>query len=478
MQALLPGLSQMMPQSGAAISSGGAEVKLHVTQRKQTQNISGSMVLTNFVGNFGSNDFRGFAATAVMDVTMTPQKVQISKFGGNISEGGKPGGNFDLTGSYDRTNSASQITAKLADFNQNGLRPFLEPMLADKKLVTLLLSGNFSAKYDPAGSSDIKASLVATNLVVADTKTGTTLPPLYANLSMDAGLNKQVADLRNLELGLTPTDKGTNVLKLTGRVDSSRSNAITGNLKLSADSLDVTRYYDLFAGSTSKAPTTAPSSTTPTSSGGSKSPQGEPEPMILPFTNFTADAAIGRFYLREIVISNLHAAVRIDGGRIVAKPIELVLNGAKVGTSIDADLGVPGFRYSLDFNALQVPLAPMVNSFLPERKGQVGGTITGVGQVSGAGATGMSLQKLAGKFDLGTTNLNLAIPSLRSPLLKKVVNVIAVVPDLLKNPNASLDSLTGALLGGGSQKGGFMDELTQSPIDVIQGRGVIGDGRM
>jgi hypothetical protein len=203
--------------------------------------------------------------------------------------------------------------------------------------------------------------------------------------------------------------------------------------------------------------------------------------MSLPFTNFTADAAINRFYLREIVITNLHAAVKIDGGRIVAKPIELVLNGAKVGSTIDVDVGIPGYRYSLDFSALQVPLAPVVNSFQPERKGQVSGTLTGVGQVSGAGATGLSLQKLAGKFDIGTTNLNLAIPSLRSPLLKKVVNVIAVVPDLLKNPNAGLDSLTGALLGGGAtsgQKGGFMDELTQSPIDVIQGRGVIGDGRM
>jgi uncharacterized protein involved in outer membrane biogenesis len=476
LQALLPELVQFVPQPDAVVSSGTVDLNLHVTQQKQAQNISGSMFLTNFVGHFGSNDFRGFAATAAMDVTLNPQKVQIAKFSGNISEGGKPGGNFDVNGSYDRTNNASKITAKLVDFNQNGLRPFVEPMLTDKKLVSLVLGGNLSLQYDPAGSSDIKASLVATNLVVTDAKTGTSLPPLYARLSMDAGLNKQVADLRSLELGLTPTDKGSNVLKLAGLVDSSRSNAITGNLKLSADSLDVTRYYDLFAGSPSKAPATSPSS-----SGGAAGPKGEPEPMNLPFTNFTADATISRFYLREIAITNLHAAVKIDGGKIVAKPIELVLNGAKVGSSIEVDVGVPGYRYSLDFSAVQVPLAPVVNSFQPERKGQVNGTLTGLGQVTGAGATGLSLQKLAGKFDIGTTNLNLAIPSLRSPLLKKIVNVIAVVPDLLKNPNAGLDSLTGALLGGGGasgQKGGFVDELTQSPIDVIQGRGVIGDGRM
>ena len=475
-QASLPGLMQMVPQPDAAISSGTAEVKLHVTQQRQTQNISGNLALTNLVGRFGSNDFRGFATTAALDVTMTPQKVQIAKFGGNISEGGKPGGSFDLTGSYDRTNNAAQITAKLVDFNQNGLRPFLEPMLANKKLVSLLLSGNLSAQYDPVGASDIKGSLVATNLVVSDAKTGTTLPPLYARVSMDAGLNKQVADLRNIELGLTPTDKAANVLKLTGRVDSSRSNAITGNLKLSADSLDVTRYYDLFAGSPSQ-----PQATTPTSSGGTTAPQSEPEAMTLPFTNFTADAAIGRFYLREIAISNLHAAVRIDGGRIVAKPLEMVLNGAKLGSSIDIDVGVPGYRYNLDFSAAQVPLAPLVNSFQPERKGQVGGTLTGVGQVSGAGITGPSLQKLAGKFDIATTNLDLAIPSLRSGLMKTIVNVIAVVPDLAKNPNAALSlplRCDPRRWHSSGQKGGFMDELTQSPIDVIQGRGTIGDGRM
>ena len=494
-QASLPGLMQMVPQPDAAITSGTAEVKLHVTQQqltqstpgyltltnplaqhKLTQNISGTMALTNLVGRFGSNDFRGFATTAAVDVTMTPQKVQIAKFGGSLSEGGKPGGSFDLTGSYDRSNGAAQITAKLVDFNQNGLRPFLEPVLTDKKLVSLLLTGSLSAQYDPAGSSDVKGSLVGTNLVVADAKTGNALPPLSARLAVDVGLNKQVADLRNLELGLTPTDKGANVLKLTGRVDSSRSNAITGNLKLSADSLDVTRYYDLFADRGTKAPASAPSNSSSPSG-----TQGEAPPMNLPLTNFTADAAIGRFYLREVAITNLHAAVKIDGGRIVAKPLELVLNGAKIGSSIDLDLGVPGFRYSFDFSAVQVPLAPLVNSFVPERKGQVNGTLTGTGQVAGAGTTGSSLQKLAGKFDIGTTNLNLAIPSLRSALLKKVVNVIAVVPDLLKNPNAGLDSLTGAVLGGGTssgQKGGFMDELTQSPIDVIQGRGIIGDGKM
>jgi len=471
MQALLPGLLQLMPQSDAAITSGGVEVKIHVTQQKQTRNVTGNLILTNLVGRFGSNDFRGFAATAAVDVTMNPQKVQIAKFGGNISEGGKPGGDFDVVGSYDRSNSASQITAKLADFNQNGLRPFIEPALADKKLVSVLLSGNLSAKYDPAGSSDFKGGLVATNLVVADAKTSTALPALFARVSLDAALNKQVTDLRNLELGLTPTEKGANVLKLTGRVDASRSNAITGNLKLVADSLDVTRYYDLFAGSEGKAP-----AATTTGSGGATGPKGEPKPMSLPFTNFTADAAIGRFYLREIVITNLHAGVRIDGGKIVAKPLELVLNGAQVASIIDVDVGVPGYRYSLDFNAVQVPLAPVVNSLLPERKGQVSGTLTGVGQVSGAGVTGASLQKLAGKFDIGTTNLNLAIPSLRSGLLKTIVNVIAIVPDLAKNPNAALGSLTGAILGG--QKGGLADELTQSPIDVIQGRGEIGNGRM
>ena len=71
-----------------------------------------------------------------------------------------------------------------------------------------------------------------------------------------------------------------------------------------------------------------------------------------------------------------------------------VANVAPVSASADLDLGVPGWKYDVSFEAQKVPLAPLVNTFQPERKGQVGGTTTVQGHISGAGITGALARSL------------------------------------------------------------------------------------
>ena len=124
-----------------------------------------------------------------------------------------------------------------------------------------------------------------------------------------------------------------------------------------------------------------------------------------------------------------------------------------------------------------MPLAPLVNTFQPERKGQIGGRLNASAQIKGAGVTGASLQKnLGGKFDVASTNLNLSVGNIKSRILKTVINVIAVVPEILKNPTAAPGSLLGAVFGG--SRGGLMDELSKSAVDVIEARGEIGAGKV
>jgi hypothetical protein len=119
---------------------------------------------------------------------------------------------------------------------------------------------------------------------------------------------------------------------------------------------------------------------------------------------------------------------------------------------------------------------PIVNSFQPDRKGQVGGTLTAQGKVTGSGTTGASLQKnLAGQFDFNSTNLNLSVVNIRNPLLKTLVNVVGTEPELLKNPGSAVSGLLGSLTGGG---GGLTDDLSKSPLDAIIARGSIGAGRV
>ncbi len=470
-------LPLLPPQPETTITAGALDFKGHVVSQDKRQTVTGQLALSDFTGQFGTLRFKNYGTAMDFDVSLKENAIEIRKATGDLREGQNAGGHFAASGNLDTVKQAGQITVKLADFNPHGLRPFLESALGDKKLVSVSLNTTAALNLGANGEAAIKTDLAITNLVVLDPTGALPATPLEARVQLDASAAKQITQIRQGQLTLTPTDRARNELNLTGTVDTSKSNAITGNLKLAAESLDVTHYYDLFAGkpkpaavstATKSAPEIAPAK-----------PDQEPPPMSLPLQNFTFDLNLGRFYLREVAITNLLATARIDGGHVLLKPFQLTLNGAPVSATLDVDLGVTGYRYDIAFNASAVPLVPLVNSFMPDRKGQLAGSTTASAQIKGAGITGSSLQtNLTGQFAFTATNLNLSVANVRSPLLKSVINVIGSIPDLIRNPTAALGNLLGGLAGGGAANGSWSEALANSPIDLIQARGTAGAGRV
>jgi hypothetical protein len=472
----LANLLQALPRPDVQISGGNTELKMHVTQKQKTQNMTGGLILSDLDGQVGNSKFEKFGATADLDASMTPQQVQLRNLSGKLTSGTKPGGSFTVTGACDLATKASQFTAKLDGFNQDGLRAFLQPMLGERKLTSVSINGNASAQYDPQAASTIKADFQMSNLVVNDPKNQIPPTPLAAGMQLDASLNKQVADIRQCQLSLTPTSRATNQIQLAGHIDMTQSNATQGNLKLTADALDFTTYYDLFAGQsksgTAPTPSQGPGTATPSSA--PSKPEQEPPAVSLPVRAFTADASIRRIYLHELEIADLQGTLKIDGGHIVLSPAKLTMNGAPVSATVDLDLGVPGYKYDLAFTADAVPMEPLVDSFQPERKGQVKGTGTAQAKITGAGITGASLQKnLAGQFDMSSTNLNLAPSNIKDPILRTLINVISSIPELLKNPGGLVD-----ILGASKDSSTLSPELSKSPVDAIIAKGTIGSGKV
>jgi hypothetical protein len=478
LQASPAALCQAIPQPGMSFSSGTVELKGRVTQKQNKQTITGKLVLANLTGQAGQNQFRNFGSAMDLDVSKTPEQIQINKITGKLTQDGNDGGTFEIAGKYNTARESAQLTASLSGFNQNGLRPFLEPLLADKKLVSIAINGNASVQYDPQGSSAIKASLQVANLVVNDPQRQLPAAPLEARLEIDTAVKKQSADIRQLQITLTPTKRGQNQVQLQGQMDYSQSNAVRGNLKLTADSLDVTSYYDLFAGGPKggEKPVAAPPAAASPAGATATDASQEPPAKIFPLKNFIVAADIGRFYLREIEITHWQTTVTVDGGHVTVKPCQLTLNGAPVNATVDLNLGVPGYRYDVAFGADRVPVAPLVNTFMPDRKGQMGGTLTANAQIKGAGITGAGLQRnLTGQFAGGVTNLNLSVMNAHSAILKTLINVIATIPQLLSSPESAIASLLGQVTG---QGGGLMDELKKSPIQVINAQAKAGGGRI
>jgi hypothetical protein len=77
---------------------------------------------------------------------------------------------------------------------------------------------------------------------------------------------------------------------------------------------------------------------------------------------------------------------------------------------------------------------------------------------------------------MGSTNLNLSVVDVKSPVIKTIVNVVATIPELLRNPEGAVGSLLQGLTG--QSKGSLTDELTKSPINSIIARGNVASGKV
>jgi hypothetical protein len=429
----IAGLSAKLGESPAKDLS--AQLQAHLTSQ-QSQVFAGKLGLTDLTGSYGTYHFANYGVTTDFDVTKRDSLIEIRKITGELREGANSGGKFDVAGNFDSAKSTGKFDVKLIGFNQNGLRPFLESALGDKKLVSVSLDSTTTATMGSGGDMSVKTDSKLANLVVKDPAGSLPSTPLEARVQVDTSLAKQIADIRQCQLTLTPTERAKNDLNLTGSVDLSKSNAITGSLKLVADSLDLTRYYDLFA-STNKPSTTTTAKTSPTETPppAKPGPEKEPDAINTPLRNFICDASIGKLYLREVEIDSFKTSAKVNGGHVLLKPLQLNLNGAPIKTDVDLDLGVPGYRYDVAFSAQGVPIAPFVNTFQPERKGQLAGLFTANAQIKGAGITGAGLQKnLTGDFNVLTTNINMSVDNIRNPLITSVLNVIVQIPGLIKNP--------------------------------------------
>ncbi len=442
-EAALPKLSQLLNNPELAINSGVFKFNGTVKQKSSAQTISGDVLLDHFTGHYNNYKFNDFIATVQADLAKKQDALEIHKLNGDLKEGSAAGGSFGVSGNIDTKSMSGQVALNLKNLNEHTLRTFLQPSLGEKKLVSVLVNGTATAQLQGSNSFNTKADFVVTNLVVKDPKKPQPDSPLAVQLTADAGKQNDVMELRGVTLALTPTARGKNQLVVKGLVDMSKTNAMKGNLNVSAESIDVTQYYDLYAGGAEKekakaegkAPANEPAAKP------ARDENKEPEPMNLPVQEFALDINIGQFYLREIAITNLQTVGKIVGNKINLNPVHLAINGAPVKANVDLDLGVKGYRYDVGFSADRIPLEPIANSFIPDKRGQYKGDILANVQVKGAGVTGVNLKKnLAGQVSFSYTNAEIQIVS---PKLRAFLTPIALVlrvQDILNSPLNWVDS--------------------------------------
>ncbi len=249
--------------------------------------------------------------------------------------------------------------------------------------------------------------------------------------------NGNVVELKNLAVQLAETARTkANQFQLAGRIDSSRTNALEGELKLSAETLDVTPYYDLLAGpSKSGSPEAKPTTPTTTPPSGSTNAPIEPDPVHLPVKQLVVAAQIGLLWLREVEAAQVQATIKVEESKVTVRPFSLVMNGAPLTSEVDLDLSVTGWRYKIQAKADGLPIAPLADSFAPDYRGRARGELWTNLKVDGAGVTGPSLRKnLLGNIGLSFTNADIQIVGPRLKGFLAPISAALNAPGLLSSP--------------------------------------------
>ncbi|MBI5773514.1 MAG: AsmA family protein [Verrucomicrobia bacterium] len=442
----------LAPVPGMDLKDGKVKFTGRVTQSVKVENkinntvqtVAGDLALTELTGQFQNFKLDRLGVTVNTDVVKSNALVQLRTLHGQLTQAANAGGAFDISGGVNLATTNAQFAVKLTDVNQNFLAPFAAPSLNGGQLASISINASLAAAYDPAGASSVKGGLQLTNLLVSDPKKQLPETPLSARVALDGSMRKQMLDLRQLLLALSQTPRAKNELTLSGKVDLTDTNAAKLNLKLAAESLDVTPFYDLFDNPQKKADEKKPAEPAKPADANT-----EPTAMKLPLRDSTVDVNIGKFFLREVAVSNLLAAVKVDGGKVAVQPLQLTLNGAPVSAAVNLNLGVPGYEYDVNLGAQGIPVEPLADSFSPTYRGQAKGKVIADVRVKGAGITGENLQRnLIGGVNLSLTNANI---ELVGPKIKAVLTPITLllgITEVLKSP---LDFVNANIQLGGGQ---------------------------
>ncbi len=452
----LPALLGLYPVDGIELRTGKIRSSLTASQRASGSSLEASASLEGLNGTLGTAQLADYQTTLSVSASKRGEELDVQRFNFAAQSGFAQGGSMDARAKYNLTSETGTADFKISGFNESALAPFLASALAPNKLVSVALDVQGKAEFAKSGKAGAQVVVKVSNLVVDDAAGRLPKTPMGIGLDLDASSDGRIAELKKFDLDLGATDRASNRLNLTARLDLATNAASPSTITVKSEGIDLTPYYDMIAGTTNApAPTGEPAPV--------GDPNVEPAPIHLPIRDLTANLDLARVYLREIDLSQVKGRLTAKDDVVVLDGFGFGLNGAPVKGRARANLAVAGYEYDVDFSADQVPMSPVVDSFVPVMKGMGKGTFQAGLQLKGAGVTGPNLRRnLGGKIAFGGTNVQITIPERSIPLPRLLVRLIPIFPKEV-NPRFLL-----ALIG--------RTAVLSEPIRVLELNALIADG--
>ena len=472
----LPKVLSQFPIPRLSATAGRVSVDGLLGRERQQHNIALNFNLRNLSGVYDRYRFDNHDARMEINAEITDQSVNLRRLQIASRQGVGTFGVLDLAGKRDLASHKGEYTLNINGLSETTFRPFLAPFLSPVELASVRLSGNGSLQHDPLSGIAVKFETDLQGFRMRDPAGIIPGIPVDLQLLFDAEYRSNVVDLTRLVVALPSTPRATNQIVAQARLDLARTNARTGHIRVTAAALDLSDLLQKWITNRTAAVVAArsvPASPTPTA-------DTAPKAFHWPIQECVADLKIDRLYANNAVISDWIATARLTNNTVVLDPFRLAAQGAPLRATAKLDLSSPEFACDLNVQADQVPLGPFVEAFAPDRRGQITGGLDAAVQLTATRTPEASLpQTLAGTFQAGSTNLDLALANVRSPLLKSLLDVVLAIPELRRDPTGALGNPIGQLTGSApEQQSAWVTECAKSPIRSIAARGKAARGRI
>lgn len=420
----IPTLLALHPVEGASFRNGDLKANFTATRKRNAgDTVDLSVSLGSLTGELAGSRLNDYQVNLVVTAGMRDDVIDVQRVNLTAQSGFNQGGTVMARVKYDLGKKQGSAEFNAIGLNESSLGPFLATALAPNRLVSVGLDIQGKADLNLAGNSTFSSGIRLTNLRVDDPAGRLPKTPLQLGVDLDAVTDTQRTEVRKLVIDLGATDRATNKLEITAKVDLSTNQPGPTTVKVASTGLDLTPLYNLFTSVTNAAPETA-------SAPVAAKPNVEPAPVRLPIRDATFDIDIARVFLRQVDVASIKGQATAKNDVVALDAFGMNVNGAPVRARARANLAVPGYDYDLDFSADRVPLGPLANSFVTALSGAAQGEVIASAKIKGAGVTGTSLgRNLAGNFDFSVTNTLIKVPekSIRLPAL--ITTLIPILPE-------------------------------------------------
>lgn len=431
----LPGLCTLLADERLSCSGGGLTADLEVAG-----------TLTNFQGVLrtkvsslgcrvpGVGDLTGLDADLRVGVARAGAKITLKEANIELQQAGRAAGRLGVSGWYMTTSGEGQVKADLVGLNERLLGPMLSGLSGIPRLVGANVSGQVELHRTQTQGVGGSVRIAAGELAFSDGQGQ--YGPFAVALELAGTGRTNMYELSQGQLTFAKEGSFTNTINIAGRVGASDRGMVSGNVNVTAGTLDLTPFMDVLFGRGVRA---QPAGRKPEVSRAQLQPQVEPAALNLPVSEFVLVVAVDRLVLGELDARMLRLDAKLRGAALEIKPLELQLNGGPISCNATVDLGVPGYKYDLALDVVRVPLRPLINTFSTEYKDKAVGELLLRAEVRGAGVTGAGLQRnLSGMCRLALTNAAVQLVGRRAQLLITPVALVLGLEDLLR---ASLTDL-------------------------------------